>query len=201
MLNGKIFIFIILFFVIFTLLMVGLVIFIIKAAKKEVEKREEIKSTKPKQNFEYIDFFFSNVSNLSTDNTNNRMYGYFILKDIETSVMYAIHIRNANASYEMISTFNNKKFDLFLNTNPRKNINFNDKGIFWVSEVLDKDFYFRNNNNVKIGVETFKYEGNIGTVNSITRSNILYNLNPAYDISLLDNVKFISGIAEFNIND
>ena len=175
---------------------------LLKLLKKNIKEREEIKNTKPKQNFEYIDFFFYNINTTTTaDTTGSRTYGYFVIRDVETSTIYAIHSRNVNVSYDMISAFNTKKMNLYLNTSPRKDIQFGNKGIFWLLEILNNDFYFRNNDNVKIGVETFKYAGNIENVNNISSYNVLYNLNSSNDISLLDNVKFIKGIAEFNIND
>ena len=96
-----------------------------------------------------------------------------------------------------------KRLNFFLNVTPRKDIFFGNKGVFWISKIYDNDFYSRNDdeNDIKIGIDHFKYGGSIENAEKITKENTLYNLNSNYNASLLDNVKFIHGIAEFNITD
>ena len=199
--NRVLFTIIIGFFVVFLIFIVGLVIFILKVADKNIKEKEELKRNKPPQKFEYVDFFFYNINETTPPSVSNRTYGYFVIRDIETSIMYAIHSLNANVSYDLISALNIKKMSLYLNTTPRKEVQFGSKGCFWISEILNSEFYFRKDDEIKIGQELLKYIGNIESVKNIGKYNGLYNLNPLYDISLLDNVKFIDGIVEFNVND
>ena len=196
----NIFKFMIGFAVVSFVFIVGIFVFIFKLAKKETNRREKIKMDKPKQRFEYVDFFFYHTASHDSQN-DSRTYGYFIIRDVNTSVVYAIHNRFANVSFDFNSMFNNKKMELFLNTSPRKDIKFGDSGNFWISDKLNNDFYVRNGEKVKIGVEMFDYAGSIDGVDKINNYSVLYNLNSNYDISLLDKAVFIDGIVEFDINN
>ncbi len=193
--------FLIIVFLGFSLLLtIVFLLFIFKIAKKETKRRADVKLNTPKHRFEYVDFFFYHTFVYGRDD-GGRIYGYFIIRDIDTSIMYAIHNRNVNVSFDFVSLFNNKKMDLFLNTSSRREINFNDKGDFWISSMLNDGYYMKDGDSIRINNERFKYGGCIEKTDRIDGHNILYNLNSNYDISLLDNVTFINGIVEFDIDN
>ena len=188
------------FFCFFILFIFVFLLIIFKIAKKETKRQEEIKLNTPKHRFEYVDFFFYHIYYGGTK-ADIRTYGYFVIRDIDTSILYAIHNRNVNVSFNFVSLFNNKKMDLFLNTSPRKEISFNDKGDFWISSTLNDGYYMKDGDCVRIGDENFKYGGCIEKTDRIDGYNILYNLNSNYDISIFDNVLFINGIVKFDIDN
>jgi len=187
----------------FVFFVVLIVVFIFSANKYGKQRIENIKSLKQKQRFEYLDFFFYTrvYKNADIDNPNwTRHYGFFVIRDLETSKIYAINKDMVNANFRFTQILTKDKIDLSLNS--KQNVNFGDKGYFWIDYELH-DITFLENGTVNINNEiTLKYyAGNIENMNNFSSEDVLYNLNPKYDISLLKKAIFISGIVEFDVKD
>ena len=186
-------------------LFVIIVLFSIINKKNKINK---IKNTKPKQKFEYLDVFIYCKNEKEIDISSNGAYNYYskpilhyVIKDINNSKLYVVSQNNIVINARLFS-FNplNKTINLIKGNNFKKNsLNFHDKGCFWINKTYDNCFS-REKNDVILYNNKLNYVGNISQVHDITNTKIIYNLNPNYDISLLDNATFISAVIEFDLN-
>ena len=184
----------------FIFFVIWFIVFIVSANKYGKERNERIKSTKQKKRFEYLDFFFYTrvYKDADPDRRNwTSHYGFFVIRDIETSKIYAINKDMVNVNFTFTGGVIHDKIKLSLNS--KQNINFLDKGNFWIDYELH-DISFMENGSVNIdNVITLKYyAGNVEKFKNFSSEDVLYNLNPRYDLSLLKKATFISGIVEFD---
>jgi len=161
------------------------------------KKEKMIKKTKTEHNFEYLDFFYYTIHDINPQESGGRIYiyGYLIIRDINTSQIYAINYKRSNIS--MVSS-SYKKIDIYRKGKDSKNVllNFYDKGSFWIGDELGKGLDFNKDDKIILDRTQLKYCGNLEKTEGIN-SKELYNLNSKYDLDLFNKAIFFDGIAEF----
>ena len=187
----------------FIFFVIWFIVFIVSANKYGKERNERIKSTKQKKRFEYLDFFFYTrvYKDANPEKTNwTRHYGFFVIRDVETSKIYAINKDMVNVNFVFTEGTIHDKIKLSINS--KQNINFLDKGYFWIDyELHDISFLEDGSVNIDNVIAIKYYAGNIEKFKNFSSEDVLYNINPQYDISLLKEATFISGIVEFDSNE
>ncbi len=169
-------------------------------------KVNKIKNNIPKQKFEYLDAFIyitlvkRNEGGDLGITTSHEPTLLFVIRDITTSKVYAIFENPVyvNAGITLFGAGKNIKIQKI--GKEHYELKFYDKGNFWIEKELH-DCYYREENYIKFWKQKSKrklqYIGNIQNIESITTEDTLYNLNPEFDISILDKATFINGIVEF----
>ena len=187
---------------IFKYFTIGLVIFIVLLfilgpiiGNNNIKK---IKSKYEQRRFKFIDTFYYKTYNMHREMHEFKFY--HIIQDVSTNKYYGIFKDCTNSQVEVNL---DDKVTVFVGQGLRSNwqrVSFGEEGSFWIKEEL-ADFYKREGSDIIINFDE-KLIGIDKQNKEEPKNNVplLKNSNPDYDISLLDDVTFIDGLAEFDIH-
>lgn len=154
--------------------------------------REELMTKKPKLRFRYLDTFYHYRKVPTSERENNyQLIAYHIIQDVNSQKIYAIALHNTNtiSLLEEGKVFRNNKLEGFSTRKNWSEINYNDEGSFWIEKEVANCYQ---NYGDYITITYYKEE-----TDEVKIDGELFNLNPNYDVSLLNKAIFIHGYAEF----
>ena len=168
--------------------------------KRKNNKMKKIMENRPMRRFKYLDTFYYTLIQGDGEDTLHIPLYHPVLMDEETGQIYVVNK----------PLFKNAWFITIGNETHFKKgkvgeVNFNDSGAFWIDEELN-GFYQKNDEFITLDNKQLvysKYRSNVaisGYGDTEETVSILYNFNPNYDASLLDNAKFITAVIEFDTN-
>jgi len=193
--------------------MITLLIIAIVSERNSHKYYLSLKENTEKRRFELLDIFIL-------------YYGHydvlFILKDINTDKLFGFFTNNSLGSknslvncfvnceycanreqdFKMAKTNNEMLIQSINYSDSKYSVNFYDKGYFWMNDKKNNyyikkknKYYFRELCSIgnKVG---YKYVGT--RPDRYVRGN-MFNLNPNYTITLLDNVILTNGVVEFDM--
>ena len=163
-----------------------------------------IKNKCEKRKFKYLDtFYYSKYETSQGDTGHTRIYFYNVFEDVDSNKIYAIY---KDASNSQLQVNLDGSSILFKGQGVRTNwqrVNYQDTGSYWIKEELP-EFYKKNNDEIILNFEDKFYYNQNPKGDKIewikNKKPIVYNRNPDYDLSLLDQVTFIDGYMEFDTN-
>ncbi len=175
----------------------GLLIFLKVKVNNKIEK---IISSNQKHRFKYLDAFYTRGN---TTQTGSGPQFYYVLEDTDTNKTYVVDKALFKNAFCM--ALGNDDFHLY-KKKTKKRIELYESGSFWIDKALD-NFYQRDGMFVTLDGGKYvysKYESKVvvsGYGNDDENILLLYNTNPNYDVSLLDNAIFVTGVIEFDIDN
>ena len=187
--------------VIFNILVYLCVLFvpvlIVVATLKKKRYINKLTSTKPKQRFIYLDTFYYSKMVSNGDIMVNKFFKYHVLKDKDSGKIYAVYgePQYTNAMFQYIngkvSVLTGKGIRL-PNSKSWKEVSFNSEGSLWVEEEINNYLTFDGN---KLIFDNFDGK------QVLKSQDELSNCNPEYDIFLLKKATFVTGYAEFDMDN
>ncbi len=184
------------------LFVIGLIVYATKYNKR-------IMNTKPKQRFKYLDtFYYSYYSANNDDTVGDTIYVIFnIVSDLTSNIIYAIP---ESSFTNCVHSYINGKFKIMKGrgfaTN-FKDVDAGTEGSLWIDKEYGADYYKHDGEFIVMGKDKLIYSTDdsqgmyvkVGDGLFKKKYSRLTNINPQYDISLLDKAVFVYGVAEFDI--